>query len=115
MSVSVVFVVPVAASLDKGSHAQPDACGGVCQVAGSIPSPRSQRPCLISLNAETMLDAFMIEEEWLQSVVSSLLRLPALSPSTSRAALQQIDLQVRLLVQQAQKFQKHSRSPILKG
>jgi hypothetical protein len=62
-----------------------------------------------------MVDSFMIDEDWLQTVVSSLLKLPALSPSTSRAALQQIDLQIRLLVQQAQKFQKHSRASTLKG
>lgn len=55
-----------------------------------------------------------ITEDWLQPIVENLVRLPALSPSTSRVFLPIVDQQLRKLIQEAWKFQKRSkRKPVL--
>jgi hypothetical protein len=53
-----------------------------------------------------------LSDSWLQDVASSL-RLPPLSPSFVHTMLPVIELQLRRVLQQAHKFQRRSKAPVL--
>lgn len=55
-----------------------------------------------------------LTESWLLEVSDSL-RLPPLSPSVVNALLPIIELQLRRIIQQGNKFQRRSKSSTLKG
>lgn len=56
----------------------------------------------------------MLSEQWIQNVIESL-GLPPVSPATAYSILPVIELQLRKIIQSAEKFRKRSKKQILTG
>lgn len=55
-----------------------------------------------------------LNEHWLQDVAESI-KLPALKPSVCKLIVPSVEMQIRKVLEQAQKFQKRSKSSKLTG
>lgn len=56
-----------------------------------------------------------LSEKWLQNIAKESLKLPPLNPIVCNMLLSIIEIHIKRIIQQASKFQKHSKSRTLTG